>query len=59
MLQKLDADVIKVMMVGVNSNKLTKMQGRHKLHIKGGMLERLFPDTPVPQDVEGLLGCAV
>ena len=59
MLQKLDADVIKVMMVGVNSNKSTKMQGSHKLHIKGGMLERLFPDTPVPQDVEGLLGCAV
>ena len=59
MLQKLDAEVIKVRMVGVNSNKLTRMQLEHKLHIKGGMLQRLFPDKPVPKGVEGLLGCVV
>ena len=59
MLQKLDVEVIKVRMVGVNSKRLTKMQGAHKLYIQGGMLERLFPDIPVPKDVEGFLGCVV
>ena len=46
-------------MVGVTINKLTRMQLGHKLHIKGGMFERLFLDKPVPKDVEGLLSCVV
>lgn len=57
MLQKLDAEVIKVRMVGFNNNKLTRMQGGHKLYTQAGMLERLFPDIPVPNLVRSWRAC--